>query len=100
MSTGLPDRDERTQAVENAGYRWSYNILTYGVLGAVAYRSFVLHEAAWDLLALVVLGGVVNTVNQASRRVLYPRWLAMSVVTLVAAAVLAAAMVFFLRLDR
>lgn len=100
MSTGLPDRDERTQAVENAGYRWSYYILTYGVLGAGAYRNFVLHEAAWDLLALVVLGGVVNTVYQASRRVLYPRWLTMSVITLVAAAALAAAMAFFLRLGR
>jgi hypothetical protein len=100
VNTGLPERDERTQAVENAGYRWSYYILTYGVLGAAGYRSLVLRETAWDLLALVVLGGVVNTVYQASRRILYPRWLAMGVVTLLAAAALAAAMAFFLRLGR
>lgn len=100
MNTGLPERDERTQAVENAGYRWSYYILTYGVLGAAGYRSLVLRETAWDLLALVVLGGVVNMVYQASRRTLYPRWLTMGVITLVAAAALAAAMMFVLRLSR
>jgi hypothetical protein len=100
VSTGLPDRDERTEAVENAGYRWSYYLLTFGVLGATAYRGLVLHETAWDLLALVVLGGVVNSVYQASRRVLYPRWLTMGLITLIASAVLAAAMAFFLRLGR
>lgn len=100
MNTGLPERDERTQIVENAGYRWSYYILTYGVLAASAYRSLILRETAWDLLALVVLGGVVNTVYQASRRILYPRWLTMSLITLVAAGALAAAMTFFLRLGR
>lgn len=94
MKTGLPVRDERTQTVENAGYRWSYYILTYGVLGASAYRSLVLRETTWDLLALVVLGGGVNAVYQASQQVLYPRWVAMSVVTIVAAAALAAGIVF------
>lgn len=94
MKTGLPDRDERTQAVEDAGHRWSYHVLTFGVLAISAYRSLVLHEATWDLLALVVLGGGVNAAYRASRRVLYPRWVVMSVVTLVAAAALAAGMVF------
>ena len=34
------DRDERTVAVENAGYRLAYLVLTFGMLAAVAYRAF------------------------------------------------------------
>ena len=34
------DRDERTLAVENAGYRWSSHVLSFGLLLLVAYRSF------------------------------------------------------------
>jgi hypothetical protein len=94
VKTGLPDRDERTQAVEDAGYRWSNHVLTFGVLGISAYRSLVLRETTWDLLILVVLGGGVNVAYQASRRVLYPRWVVLSVAALVAAAALAAGMAF------
>ena len=96
MNTGLPDRDERTQAVENAGYRWSYYALTFGVLCASAYRSFVLGETTWDLMALVIVGGGMNAAYQASHRVLHPRWAVMTVITLVTAAALAAGMAFFL----
>ena len=96
MNTRLPDRDERTQAVENAGYRWSYLILTFGVLVISAYRSLVLHEATWDLIALVVLGGGVQAAYQVSRRVVHPRWAVMGVVTLVVAAALAAGIAYFL----
>ena len=90
MST---NRDERTLAVENAGYRWSYLVLSFGALGISAYRSLVLGEATWDLLALVVFAGGVNAVYQASRRVLHAQWVLMSVITLVVAAALAAGMV-------
>jgi hypothetical protein len=93
MSNGLADQDERTLAVENAGYRWSYHVLSFGALGIGAYRSLVLGQATWDILALVVVGGGVNAAYQASGRVLYPRWVVMALVTLIAAAALAAAMV-------
>lgn len=87
------ERDERTVAVENAGYRWSYHLLSFGLLGLVAYRSWVRGEAAWDLIALVVLGGVVNAAYQGSRRVLYRRWIVMTIVTFVIAGLLAAGMI-------
>lgn len=92
MNAGDVERDERTVAVENAGYRLSYHVLSFALLGLTAYRSFVRGEAAWDLLALVVLGGVLNAVYQGWRRVLYRRWVLMTVVTFVIAALVAAGM--------
>jgi len=62
MTERLAERDERTLAVENAGYRWSYHGLSFGILAIVAYRGLARGEASWDLMALVVLGGVVNAV--------------------------------------
>jgi hypothetical protein len=94
MTSGLPERDERTVAVEHAGYRWSYLTLSFGLLFITAYRSFAFGDASWDLLALVVVGGVVNTGYQAARRVLYPRWFVMALVTVAAAALVGAAMGF------
>jgi len=93
MSTGLPDRDERTQAVENASYRLSYLTLSFGLLAISAYRSFVFREATWDLLGLVIIAGGMNAAYQASRRVLYARWAVMALVTFVVAALLAVGMV-------
>jgi hypothetical protein len=97
MTAPLVERDERTTAVENAGYRWSYLVLSFGLLAVVAFRSFVQRDASWDLLALVVLGGGVNAGYQVMHRVLYKRWVVMSAVTLIAAAVLAAAVVMLRR---
>jgi hypothetical protein len=87
------NRDERTLAVENAGYRWSYLVLSFGALAIAAYRSLSLGEATWDLLALVVLAGVVNAVYQASQQVLNRQWVVMSMITLGVAAALAAGIV-------
>jgi hypothetical protein len=61
MNTATVDRDERTIAVENASYRWAYLFLSFGLLAIVAFRSFALHQSSWDLLAIVVLSGVVAT---------------------------------------
>jgi hypothetical protein len=87
------DRDERTVAVENASYRWAYNFMSFGLLLLVAYRSFVHHESSWDLFALVILGGGVGTVYQATHQVVGRRRLLVSMSTFVAAAVLAAVLV-------
>jgi hypothetical protein len=89
MNTGDIERDERTVAVENAGYRWSYLVLSFGLLGLTAYRSWVRGEAVWDLLALVVIGGGVNAVYQGTRRVLNERWLVVTIVTFAIAALVA-----------
>lgn len=94
MNPGDVERDERTVAVENAGYRLAYHALSFGLLGLAAYRSMALGQAAWDLLALVVLGGVLNAAYQGWHRVLYRRWVVMTIVTFVIAALVAVAILF------
>ena len=69
------ERDERTIAVENASYRLAYLLLTYALLLDVMYRSIVRHEAAWDLMGLVIGGGAVCSVYQARQKILGHGWL-------------------------
>lgn len=87
--TATVQRDERTTAVENAGYRLAYLVLSFGALLIVAYRSFALRQSSWDLLALVILGGVVHTGYQVKHKVVYAKWVKMAVITFVVAALLA-----------
>lgn len=89
MKPQFVPRDERTTAVENASYRWAYLLLSFGLLISVAYRGFVRHESAWDLLALVLLGGVVTTLYQGRHQVLSGRWILLMALTLLLAGVLA-----------
>mgnify|MGYP001031655173 CR=1 FL=1 len=84
------DRDERTLAVEGVAYRWAYLTLSYGLLAAAAYRSFARADAAWDLLALVVVGGAVHALYQGAQRVLTRRWAVHAVAALALAALVAA----------
>lgn len=97
MTNRLADRDERTTSVENTSYRWAYYILSYGLLASVAYRGFIRDEASWDLLALVILGGVVSAGYQQAYRVLSGRWVLFSVLAAATAVVLAVAIVLFMR---
>jgi len=90
-------RDERTRAIENASYRWAYLVLSYGLLLSTAYRSFARGEASWDLLGLVILGGAVANVYQANQRVLNRRWAVSSIVAMVVAVVIGAAIVLLRR---
>ena len=85
-------RDERTTAVENASYRLAYFVLSFGILMSVAYRSFVLHESSWDLLALIVLGGVIATLYQKAYQVLSRRWMLVTALTVVMAGIIAFAL--------
>jgi hypothetical protein len=90
MSTSqVVQRDERTVAVENAGYRWAYGVLTYALLVDVMYRGLFRHEAAWDLMALVIVGGAICTVYQARQKTLGHGWVMKAVLVSVIAAVIA-----------
>ena len=68
MNTATADRDERTIAVENASYRWAYLFLSFGLLATIVFRSFALHQSSWDLLAIVVLSGVVAAALRRRQR--------------------------------
>ena len=85
-------RDERTVTVENSSYRWAYLLLSFGLLAVVAYRGFVWRESGWDLLALVVLGGLVATLYQGAYKVLSRRWVYVAITTGLLAAVIAGVM--------
>jgi hypothetical protein len=93
MTTQPIMRDERTVATENASYRWAYLVLSFGLLVSTAYRAFARHESAWDLLALVILGGAVTTFYQGGRQVLSRRWAVASAAAALLALVFAVVLV-------
>ncbi len=70
----IVNRDERTLAVENAGYRWAYAFVVYALLVDVVYRGIVFQEAAWDLMALVILSGAVCVGYQARKKAMVKGW--------------------------
>lgn len=94
MMSQAIERDERSVAVENASYRWGYLFMSFAVLLSVVYRSFVLKESSWDLLAIVVLGGMVTTLYQRNERILGTRWARLSVAAIAIALVIAAVLAF------
>ena len=49
-------------------------MVSFGLLALVAYRSLARSEASWDLLGLVVLGGLVGTTYRLRQRVVSRRW--------------------------
>lgn len=87
------ERDERTTVVENAGYRWAYLFLAFGILLIVAFRGAMKGEASWDLMALVVLGGGVHFVFRAFHGALYKRLALRVAVALIAGVLLAVVLV-------
>lgn len=89
MKNQLIEKDERTIAVENASYRFGYLFLSFGLLLIVAFRSFFYKEANWDLMGLVILGGLVTTVYQALNKILSRRLVVLSIAIAVLAALTA-----------
>ena len=86
-------RDEREAAIEQGGDRLAYIVVSYGLLLIVAYRSLVERQASWDLLALVVLGGIVSVGYRLSRRALSRNALVAVALTIAVALVVGALVV-------
>ncbi|MBZ0255191.1 hypothetical protein K8I31_03970 [bacterium] len=92
------ERDERTIAVENEGIKLAYIFIVYGLLLDVMYRGWFLDEAAWDLIAFVILGGVVTMLYQIKHKAVASNWVKRAllisllggVISFIIAAVLAA----------
>ena len=83
-------RDERTLAVENASYGWAYALLTYALLIDVAYRGLIRNEAAWDLMAFVIVASGFCTAYQARQKVFARGWLIKAILVAGVAAAVAA----------
>jgi hypothetical protein len=89
MKENMILKDERTVAVENASYRWAYLVLSFGLLVDVAYRGLGRQESGWDLLALVILSGLITALYQGSQKILTRRWVFWAAMTAIVAAVVA-----------
>ena len=82
-------RDERTVAVENVSFKWAFSFLVFALLVDVMYRALVCHEAAWDLMFLACVPGMICTIYQARQKIWgrgFP-WKAMLIVGLAAGVV-------------
>ena len=90
MPLALIDRDEREHTIDLAADRLAFLVVCYGALVLAAYRSFALGQEAWDLLGLVALGGAVGLVYRLQKRVLTRPWATILIVTMIAAAAVAA----------
>jgi hypothetical protein len=95
--TRLVARDERERTVDHAADRLAYLVLSFGLLAIVAYRSFAEGAASWDLLGLVVLGGLVGTLYRLAKRAVSREWALVAVGTAAVALVVAAIVAFATR---
>ena len=93
----LVPRDEREQGIDRAADRLSYLVLSFGLLAIVAYRSFVDGAASWDLLGLIVLGGLVGTIYRLTRRAVSREWTIVAAGTALVALVVAVVAAFATR---
>ena len=93
----IAPRDEREAGIDLAADRLAYLVLSYGLLLAVAYRAFAWQQSSWDLLGLVVLGGVAGVGYRAWHRALSGRWTTVVGLSIAAAAVVAVAIVVLTR---
>jgi hypothetical protein len=80
MASHVP-RDKREAPIDHAADRLAYLVVSYGLLLSVAYRSFVLGDPAWDLLALVVLSGIIGVAYRLLKGVVSGRWTVMLLAT-------------------
>jgi hypothetical protein len=67
--------------------------MTYRLLASVVYRSLVPTESNWDLLVLVVLGGITASVYQGAHNVLSRRSIIAAIVAVVIAGLFAVSFV-------
>ena len=88
----IRERGIGTQADASAD-RLAYMIVSYGLLAIAAYRGLVEGAASWDLLAVVVLGGLVGMAYRIVRGAAAGRWITAVSLSVLAAALVAAALV-------
>ncbi|MBI4488488.1 MAG: hypothetical protein HY694_05340 [Deltaproteobacteria bacterium] len=67
--------DERAVALENASYRWGFQVFSYALLIDLIFRGLVRQEVAWDLMAIIGLAGAVSFAYQARHKILHPQWM-------------------------
>jgi hypothetical protein len=94
MDTQRPLNADERSAIMMRGNTWAYNFLLFALLIDVVYQSLLWHEAAWDLLALLIASGLVSVVYAVRHKVLVLNRnfvMVMSLVALLSAVIAAAA---------
>lgn len=93
MTNKMIEKDERTTFIENFSYTIGYKFIAYALLLDVIYRSIKFNEAPWDLLAIVIISGIVTTIYQYKQKILVKNWLkticVMSIITAIVAFIMA-----------
>lgn len=69
------DKDERAIFIENVSYKFGYNLIAFVLLFDVMYRGLVFKEAAWDLLGIIIISGLVMTLYQYKQKILDKNWI-------------------------
>jgi hypothetical protein len=90
MFKSSKDKDERAIAVENSSFSLAYKVIAFAILVDVIYRSLVLKEVSWDLLGIVILGGLVATLYQTRYKTGTRSWVKAALLSFLAALVIAA----------
>jgi len=92
MTTTPVERDERTTAIENAGYRWSYLVLSFGCWRSSRFAASLAVRPRGPARTRTA-GRRCERGLPGLHRVLYKRWVILSAATLIVAALLAVVMV-------
>jgi uncharacterized membrane protein YjjP (DUF1212 family) len=82
-------KNEKNLEIEKASYFLAFRVIAIAVLCDAIYRSFMLHETPWDLLAIAVVGGLAAILYQFRYKATQP-WVKKAVIALVIALILAA----------
>ena len=75
MTSKIVKKDERTTFIENLSYKFGYIFITFALLIDVAYRSIKLDESSWDLLAFIIISGLVMSIYQYKQKILGKTWM-------------------------
>ncbi len=90
------DKDERALAVEKSSYTLAYKVMAFALCADVIFRSIVLKSESWDLLGIVILGGVVATIYQLRYKTA-THWVRATLASVFLAIVLAVVIVLLFR---
>lgn len=89
MFNGKSEKDERADSVEKSSYSLGFKVMAFAILLDVIYRSIVLKSAAWDLLGIVIFGGLTASIYQARYRIATRSWIKVILLSIVSAGLIA-----------
>lgn len=89
--------EEWSMAVDNFTYGLGYKFLTFALLVDVMYRGWIMREAAWDLLGLVIVSGLFISLCQSKYKLLTRGWRNFALLALVLTVAVAGIVLFVTR---